>query len=130
MKVIRKIVYLVLGASIMLGMAGCSANNKQEKKKVYSEEKTDDTLNEKAVSEKNSNVKSNVNNTQKENSDTKKQSDDIPERENVTDDTEKKKPEDVNKDAERNEEDFSDSSEKSEGIVIRGENEMEIIPDE
>ena len=130
MKVIRKIVYLVLGASIMLGMAGCSANNKPEKKKVYSEEKTDDTLNEKAISEKNSNVKSNVNNTQKENSDTKKQSDDIPERENVTDDTEKKKPEDVNKDAERNEEDFSDSSEKSEGRVIRGENEMEIIPDE
>lgn len=127
MKVIRKIIYLVLGASIMLGMAGCSANNKPEKK-VYSEEKTDDTLNEKAVSEKNSNVKSNVNNTQKENSDTKKQSDDIPE--NITDDAEKKKPEDVNKDAERNEEDFSDSSEKSEGIVIRGENEMEIIPDE
>ena len=33
----------------MLGMAGCSANNKPEKKKVYSEEKSDDKLNEKAM---------------------------------------------------------------------------------
>ncbi len=114
-------------------MTGCAVNNKPEKESIYSEEKTDSTLNKKSDIRRNSSEEKIINEKQTESNDAENIQEQVSEesqKEETQNDIEKKKEQNINQDTEIKNEESSDLSDPPEEVIVREENEMEVIPDE